>query len=242
MQPSDETVQHQLEVLPEGTESHYVSLPNRTQMHWFECGSGDPVLLIHGFPSLPATFASLAEKLARTHRVIMPHLRGYGPTQSEATSIQSFRVEYVSNDLSQLLLHLDVNDVHVVGHDWGAAIAWQLVLQQAQGRVADLSILNAILPPRYFFHRMIMTGQIVRSWYMILFQIPWFPEWLLRRIGVRGFEALLRYSTTESTEELLSEAALAHKIVLEPDFGGVHYYRAAARRKLPPEQLLRTPA
>lgn len=242
MQPEDECIKKQLQMLPKGTSSNVVTLANHSQIHWFECGQGPPVVLIHGFPSLPVTYAKLVKQLCTTNRVILPHLRGYGPSRAETLSVRAYRLEEVCSDLELLLDHLDIRQVRVIGHDWGAAVSWHLALSNHAGRVGSLTILNAILPPRYFFHRLIRSGQVLRSWYMILFQIPRVPEWLFRRLGTRGFAALIRYSASKAPKDLTEESALAYKASCDKSFGGVHYYRAAARRSAPDEVPLRIPA
>jgi pimeloyl-ACP methyl ester carboxylesterase len=73
---------------------------------------------------------------------------------------------------------------HVVGHDWGAALAWYLA-GHYPGRVISLTSLS-VPHPQAFLRAMIRSGQAVRSWYMAAFQVPGLPELVLSHRGGRG--------------------------------------------------------
>lgn len=97
---------------------------------------------------------------------------------------------------------------HVLAHDWGAAVAWQLTGNHAD-RVQTLSILS-VPHPRAFQDAM-LRGQLLHSWYMLLFQIPRLPEWLF---GFNETEAFKKFGKSwmkvsdrlaERIRELFSE-------------------------------------
>ncbi len=108
------------------------------QLEYGEVGTGEPVLLIHGgfidtfFPA-PETLS-----LAKTHRVISYHRRGYADS-SAATA--PFTIPQQASDARALLTHLGINRAHVAGHSYGGAIALEL-LRQAPELVGSLTLLE----------------------------------------------------------------------------------------------------
>ncbi len=67
--------------------------------------------------------------------------------------------------------------VHLVGHDWGAAVAWGLAARHPE-RVASLTAVS-VPPPKAFLRSMLTSRQGLASWYMLVFQLPWLPERIL---------------------------------------------------------------
>ena len=101
-------IQTQLRDMPTGTVAKSASLPNGIMMHWFEVGTGPVVVLLHGFPDLPVTFRHQIAAFSNDYKVILPHLRGYGPTTSPTKT-------------AEYQLHLLVEDVSLLAQsqDWG---------------------------------------------------------------------------------------------------------------------------
>ncbi|XP_078148966.1 epoxide hydrolase 2-like [Carex rostrata] len=103
---------------------------NGITMHVAEQGelSGSPVLLIHGFPELWLSWRhQMAALAANGYRAIAPDLRGYGDTDVPADPA-AYTIFHIVGDVIGLLDHLELPRVFVVGHDWGAIVAWHLCL------------------------------------------------------------------------------------------------------------------
>ncbi|XP_078148962.1 epoxide hydrolase 2-like isoform X2 [Carex rostrata] len=101
---------------------------NGITMHVAEQGdlSAPPVLLLHGFPELWLSWRhQMAALAANGYRAIAPDLRGYGDTDMP-TDPAAYTVFHIIGDLVGLLDHLELPRVFVVGHDWGAYMAWRL--------------------------------------------------------------------------------------------------------------------
>ncbi|GAB4841110.1 hypothetical protein Ancab_021854 [Ancistrocladus abbreviatus] len=109
--------------------SHKSVPVNGINMHIAEIGSGPrTVLLLHGYPELWYTWRhQLLYLSSHNYRAIAPDLRGYGDTDAPPypTSYTSF---HVVGDLVALLDYLEIDQVFLVGHDWGAIIAWHFCL------------------------------------------------------------------------------------------------------------------
>ena len=89
-------------------------------------GEGQPVVLLHGFPDSGRLWDRQVETLSSAgFRVIVPDLRGYGTSGKPAT-VEEYSLLFVAGDVLAVLDHLGVERAHVVGHDWGAALAWTM--------------------------------------------------------------------------------------------------------------------
>ncbi|XP_052207040.1 uncharacterized protein LOC127811323 isoform X2 [Diospyros lotus] len=97
---------------------------NGINMHVAQLGSGPAVLFLHGFPELWYSWRYQILSLASSgYRAIAPDLRGYGDTDAPP-SADSYTVLHIVGDLVGLLDALGLSKVYLVGHDWGAIIAW----------------------------------------------------------------------------------------------------------------------
>lgn len=187
------------------------------------------MLLLHGFPQCSYAWRRQIPVLARRFRTVAPDLRGYGETDKPA-EIEAYRVETLVRDVVELVRALGAERAHLVGHDWGGAIAWATAIL-APEVVERLVVLNCPHPIR--FARALRTSlrQIARSWYVFLFQLPWLPEWLLTRKDAVLAESLFRRTTRRP--EIFSDADLEEyrRNLLRPGAARamVNYYRALLR-------------
>jgi len=140
-------------------------------------GEGPPVLLLHGWPDTADLWRNqLPVLVAAGHRVIAPDLRGYGRS-AQPQEVEAYALPKVVGDAVGLLDALGLERAAVVGHDWGAVVAWAMAgLHPA--RVERLAVLS-VGHPAAALPRSIEQRQ--RSWYMLLFQFEGVAEELLRR-------------------------------------------------------------
>ena len=126
-------------------QSHHVSL-NGQPFHYLEWGPPDaPVLLmLHGFPEYSGAWTELAERLSDRFRCIAPDQRGFGQSCAPA-DVRDYATGKLVGDMVALIDHLGVGPVTVVGHDWGASVAYVLAARRAE-RVERLIILNGVHP------------------------------------------------------------------------------------------------
>jgi pimeloyl-ACP methyl ester carboxylesterase len=161
-------------------------------------------MCLHGFPDTAHGWRAVAPKLANAGwRVVAPFNRGYSP--STIPSDGCYHIGAMIDDALRVLDSIGPTgrDV-VIGHDWGAAAAWGLAA------AADTPFVNAAvmsLPPMLAFRPQrgvgarrslpaLLPAQLVRSWYIQYFQLPWLPErsasWVLPLLWRRwspGFDA-----------------------------------------------------
>jgi epoxide hydrolase 4 len=143
-------------------------------------GSGDRLALcLHGFPESSFSWRFQIPLLVRLgFRVWAPDLRGYGRS-SRPLGVRAYSLENLKNDVAGLIEASGAKQVLLVGHDWGALIAWHYAMF---GRlpISRLIIMN-VPHPKLAEKALRTRRQLAKSWYIFFFQLPWIPEWLLGR-------------------------------------------------------------
>ncbi|XP_015968984.1 uncharacterized protein LOC107492471 [Arachis duranensis] len=120
---------------------------NGIKMHVASIGSGPAVLFLHGFPELWYSWRhQLLSLSAQGYRCIAPDLRGYGDTDAPP-SPSSYSALHIVSDLVGLLDALRIDQVFLVGHDWGAAMAWYFCLFRPD-RIKALVNMSVVFRPR----------------------------------------------------------------------------------------------
>jgi pimeloyl-ACP methyl ester carboxylesterase len=137
-------------------------------------GQGRPVVLLHGFPDSGRLWRHQVTALAEAgFQVIVPDLRGYG-LSDKPSEVEAYSLPLLAGDVMAVLADAGVERAHVVGHDWGAALAWAIA-SLAPGTVDHLAVLSVGHPST--FRRTLEQRQ--KSWYMLLFQFEGVAErWL----------------------------------------------------------------
>lgn len=149
---------------------------NGLRMHVASAGQGPPVLLLHGFPDTHVVWRKQVGVLADAGlRVIAPDLRGYGLTDAPP-HVHDYAIELLRADVLALLDALGIDKVRLVGHDWGAAIGWQLCMAAPQ-RVERFVALSVGHPAAIANAGVL---QHLRMAYVIGFMVPGVAEYTLR--------------------------------------------------------------
>lgn len=151
---------------------------NGITMHYVEMGdpAGPPVILLHGFPEFWYSWRHQMPALAAAgYRVIAPDQRGYNRTSKTGP----FGVETLVADIRALQEALGIERSDIVGHDWGAIVAWAFPAYFPQ-HTRKLAVLNGPHPEAYKDTCRRRPIQLLKSWYMGFFQVPWLPEALVR--------------------------------------------------------------
>ena len=111
-------------------------------MHYRTAGTGDPVVLLHGWPQTSHEWRHVMPLLAPRHRVVAPDLRGLGDT---TRPLEGYDSRTIAADLAELVRHLGIERYHLVGHDWGGPTAFALACLQPQA-VRTLTIVDVTVP------------------------------------------------------------------------------------------------
>jgi epoxide hydrolase 4 len=162
---------------------------NGVQLHVVQAGpkSGVPILLLHGFPENWRCWIRELPGLVRAGcRVIVPDQRGYN-LSDKPTGIKPYCMEELTKDILGLIDALEYEKVNLVGHDFGALVAWMLAIEHPD-RLHRLGIVN--MPHPAVIRRFLARDfeQMRRSLYALFFQLPWLPETILRTGDWNGLE------------------------------------------------------
>jgi pimeloyl-ACP methyl ester carboxylesterase len=140
---------------------------------------GEIVVLLHGFPQDSTSWDAVTPVLHEAGlRTLAPDQRGYSPG-ARPPGRAAYTTTQCAGDLLALLDAVGADRAHVVGHDWGGAVAWVAGCRNPE-RVASLVVLSTPHPAA-LAHALLHSLQALRSWYMALFQLPVLPELLIAR-------------------------------------------------------------
>ena len=160
---------------------------NGIEMHVVIAGSGPDVLLLHGFPDSHELWRhQIPALVAAGFRVIAPDLRGFGLTEIPKDGVAAYRAENLVADVVSLLDVLGVAKVRLVAHDWGAAIGWLVAIRHPEriDRYVAISVGHPTAYARGGFKQKLM------GWYILMFQLRGFAEWLFSSNDFALFERL----------------------------------------------------
>jgi pimeloyl-ACP methyl ester carboxylesterase len=150
-------------------------------------------------------------------QVIVPDLRGYGRS-GKPEAVEAYSLPLLAGDVTAILADLEIARAHVVGHDWGAALAWTLA-SLAPGKVDHLVALSVGSPVTFL--RTVEQRQ--KSWYMLLFQFPGIAERWLTEDNWASFRTWARHPDADQViAELEANGSLTP---------GLNWYRA----NIPPQ-------
>jgi pimeloyl-ACP methyl ester carboxylesterase len=194
-------------------------------IHYETHGAGRPVVLLHGFPDSGRLWRHQVPALVEGgFRVIVPDLRGYGASD-QPEGVEQYNMLLLATDVGAVLEAEKIPRAHVVGHDWGAALAWS-VAAIFPDRVDHLVAMSVGHPNAF---RGEGFEQTEKSWYMLLFQFQGIAEQWLSGNDWANFRAWGRHPDADAVIAELEESGS-----LTP---GLNYYRA----NVPPESYVAPP-
>lgn len=199
---------------------------NGIRMHYVTAGNGPLIVLLHGFPEFWYAWRKQIPALAKRFTVVAPDLRGYNETDKPNWG---YETDVLTADVAELIAGLGYERAHVVGHDWGGGLAWNMAIAYPQ-RVERLAVLNCPHPKLFAEALRSNPRQMLRSWYMGVFQIPWLPEALFRAnnfaLMENTFRTMVARKDTFSDEDIARyKEALAKPGALT---AAINWYRNGA--------------
>ncbi len=159
---------------------------NGLRFHALAAGpvDGPLLLLLHGFPETSHCWnRHIAPLAAAGFRVVAPDQRGIG-LSSKPEDVAAYRIDHLAADIVAIVRSLGRERAQVVGHDWGGAVTWYLAEHHADvvERVAIIDVPHGGTFERYLRSH---PSQMLKSWYMLFFQLPRLPEAVLRANGFK---------------------------------------------------------
>ena len=195
------------------------------------CGpaKGPIVLLLHGFPDTPHTFTGQLSVLAGAgYRAIAPTMRGYEPSSQPADN--DYRVGTMARDVLAWIDHLGTDRVHLIGHDWGAAVAY-VAGALAPDRFLSLTTMAVPHAPRMMSAVWSVPTQFLNTWYMSFFQLPWLPEYLLGKDRAEPIAEMFRKTSANAGQFPTDVREVYRRNAAQPGAltAMVNFYRAMLR-------------
>lgn len=208
---------------------------NGVTLHVVQDGprSGPLVLLLHGFPDFWYGWRHQIPHLAAAgYRVWVPDQRGYNLSE-KPKGIAAYRVDTLAADVVGLIDAAGEERAFVVGHDWGAGVAWWVAAKYPQ-RVARMVIVNVPHAAVMEQHLRRNLAQLRKSWYFFFFQIPRLPEvaarWRMWSSVVRALQKSSRPGTFTERDIVAYRAAWSQPNAYR---SMVNWYRAALQQPSP---------
>nr|WP_276277550.1 alpha/beta hydrolase [Halomicroarcula sp. SYNS111] len=215
---------------------------NDVQLHVVAAGDPDAplVVLLHGHPDFWYGWRDQIRSLVEAgFRVVVPDQRGCNLSEAP-DGIDAYRQSELVADVRELIHSEGRESAHVVGHDFGGFVAWNLALRHPS-TVDRIGICNVPHPRVYRETLRSSPQQIVRSWYVWFYQVPKLPEWMLARNGMANMVDSLEITSNPGTfdEDTIScyKAAWRHTGITPR----IHWYRGFRRSDHPPRDTVPQP-
>ncbi len=173
---------------------------NGIRLHVIQAGpkDGPLVILLHGFPEFWYGWRYQIPSLASAgYRLWAPDQRGYNLSDKPA-GIPAYTLDALAAEVIGLIDAAGRGTAFLVGHDWGGAVAWWAAAHYPR-RVERMVILNAPHGAVMGKHLLHNPAQLLRSWYIFFFQVPWLPEAMARLGNWKMVVEALRRSSRPNT-------------------------------------------
>ena len=151
------------------------------ELHVVERGHGNAVVLLHGFPELAFSWRKQIGPLADAgHRVLAPDMRGYGRSPAP-DAVEAYDIAELCGDVVHLMDERGIDRAAIVGHDWGATVAWHFALMHPERTACVAGISVPLVPNPPAAPLPIMREHLGEDFYIVWFQEPGVAERALER-------------------------------------------------------------
>ncbi|MGH7813836.1 MAG: alpha/beta fold hydrolase [Candidatus Binataceae bacterium] len=208
------------------------TLKSGLQMRVARAGSGPLVIMMHGFPECWYSWRHQLRALSDKFDCVAPEMRGYGETDAPE-GVENYTLDKLVGDVADLIEALGRKRAVIVGHDWGGGVAWATALMRPDV-VDKLIVMNC--PHLARFGREVRRNprQMLRSWYMLFFQIPGLPEMLMRARNYKAIVEAARNTAIQKDAFTDADAPYYREAFKNPYSitAAINYYRANLREGL----------
>lgn len=205
---------------------------NGVKLHVVEAGpeDGPLIVLLHGFPEFWYSWRKQIEALAsKGFRVVAPDQRGYN-LSDKPEGIENYAIDVLGADIAGLIEAYGRKKATIVGHDWGAAVAWWMGINTPE-KLERLAVLNVPHPAVMQQTLRRSFKQLLKSWYIFFFQMPFAPETLFKaanfKIGTRSLVSSSRLDAFSEHDLEQYRKAWSRPGAVK---SMINWYRAALRK------------
>ena len=150
---------------------------NGIKLHYVARGTGKLILMLHGFPEFWYSWRHQIDEFSQDYHTVALDLRGYNDSD-KPDRVANYRMSELIADIRGVISGLGYEDCILIAHDWGGAIAWNFAYAYPE-MVEKLIVLNMPHPAK-FAEGLQTPQQLLKSWYVFAFQIPWLPEFVFQ--------------------------------------------------------------
>jgi len=198
------------------------------KIHYVESGdtSKPLILFVHGFPDFWYTWKHQIKFFNKNYHVVALDMRGYSESDKPA-GVSNYFIGNLVEDLKNLADHVNKPNFHLVGHDWGGAVSWYFT-GTYPGMVKSYTACNM---PHVTSLRDQQNGsweQKLKSWYILFFQLPVFPEYMMMKNDRHCFNQFFEDAGLEKDEELINSYKYTFNEFTTWN-RTINYYRSAVR-------------
>ena len=168
----------------QGAWEHQFISTNGINLHYVSQGTGKLMLMLHGFPEFWYSWRHQIVEFATDYRVVAVDLRGYNDSD-KPSDLEAYKTAELVQDVKGIIKGLGYDQCILVGHDWGGFIAWNFA--DAYPEMIDKLIVLNLPHPAKFAEGLTTPQQLLKSWYIFFFQLPWLPELLFQ---ANGYDAI----------------------------------------------------
>jgi epoxide hydrolase 4 len=200
------------------------------RLHYATAGAGEKlVILLHGFPEFWYSWRHQIVALSDEYTVVAPDMRGYN-LSDKPPHVEDYAIDKLVDDVVGLINYFGHKQAAVIGHDWGAGVAWAVAQTHPEmlWKVGSLQV-----PPMPVWRKNLTFRQALASWYMAFFQLPILPEWVLSRNGFSMLVGGLKAASVDNKQAFTEKDVAEFKASWSrPDAltGAINYYRANVAR------------
>ncbi|MDJ0746037.1 MAG: alpha/beta hydrolase [Xenococcaceae cyanobacterium MO_167.B27] len=210
----------------ENSLKHDYIISNGIRLHYVTQGEGTLMLFLHGFPEFWYSWRHQIAEFAPDYKVVALDLPGYNDSEKPKER-KAYQITELLKDIEGVIRGLGYDRCILVGHDWGGMLAWIFAYAHPE-MVEKLIVMNLPHPAKFAEALRTNSQQMLRSWYLLLFQLPLLPEFLCRVNNYRMIAALFVKTAIDKTAFTPEDLEAYKKAAAKPGAltAMLNYYRS----------------
>ncbi len=207
-------------------------LSNGVRLHYVTQGEGPLMLMLHGYPEFWYSWRYQIPEFAKDYKVVALDLRGYNESEKPQERA-AYGIAELIKDVEGVIKGLGYDRCILVGHDWGGAIAWSFAYAHPE-MLEKLIVMNSPHLAKFAAALRSNPQQMLRSWYILFFQIPLLPELRLQFDNYRAIASAFIDSAINKTAFTPEDLAAYKNAAAKPGAltAMINYYRNIFPRPL----------